>query len=201
MNIESLIISNNLNENAFEAVAKCHKNAFPKQFLSRLGIEVLKEFYKLHYINGEIILVAEVNNSIIGFVQGGNQSYISQFRKRVLKKNPFLFFRSLFSKEVMISGRNYLKKYIEPKTINKNIPSDYYYLSVIAVDSNFRGKMVAENLLKAFELKCFEQSFKGYYLNVSNDNSRAITFYKKQEMKIFTTDNNSTVMIKAFKEQ
>jgi ribosomal protein S18 acetylase RimI-like enzyme len=200
MNSENIYISDNLTENGFTGIAKCHKNAFPQQFLSRSGIDILSGFYKWHSENNEIIIAASNNNCIIGFVLGGKPSYLAEYRNEILKKHPLRFLLSLFSKDVIFSGFNYILNYVKIKSENnsKNIPYDFYYLSVISVDSNYRGKMVAEDLIKAFEAECHERKFKGYYLNVSTENTRAIAFYKKQKMEIFKTDKKSTVMIKNF---
>lgn len=200
MNTENVTISNHISEADYVNIARCHKNAFPQQFMSRVGIEALTGFYKFHSENNEILCFASTNNVVIGFILGGQPEYLTKYRKIILKKRPLLFILNLFNKDVMNSGINTIKNLINTKseTISEKIPEDHYYLSVIAVDSNYRGTEVAGNLVKTFEEKCLDRNYKGYYLNVSTENNRAIAFYKKQEMKIFTTDKKSTVMIRTF---
>lgn len=55
-----------------EEIAKIHINEFFEYFLSVMGEKLVYKFYQSYYETGNILVVAEKNKEIIGFILGTN---------------------------------------------------------------------------------------------------------------------------------
>ncbi len=187
-----------LTEN-LKGISECHIESFPFQFLSRLGFKALTGFYNFHRINQEIICIALNDNFVIGFIQGGKEEYLKIYRMKILRENLLLFIYTIISYKSISSIFYFIKTnfLFRSKDLQKKIPDSFYYLSVMAVNANYRGRNISIKLLKEFENKCIERGYEGYYLNVSSKNHRAIAFYMKQDIKVFSICNQTTIMIKS----
>ena len=117
----------------------------------------------------------------------------------ILRENLFLFIYTLTSYKAISSIFYFIKSIFlfRSNEFKKNIPDKFYYLSVMAVNTNYRGRNISIKLLKEFENKCIERGYEGYYLNVSSNNHRAIAFYMKNDMKVLSICNQTTIMIKS----
>ena len=197
MNIYS---KNQLSTDILADIANIHTESFPNQFLSRIGINGLISFYKMHDLNNEVICIASVDNFTIGFIQGGKENFVNKFRSKIIKENILRFIFIFFNLEGFKLIINHFNKIIfhESNKATIKIPENYYYLSVMALNSNYRGKKVSDKLFYIFEEKCIERGYNGYYLNVSKNNNRAIAFYLKQNMKVFIDSKQTITMIKSF---
>lgn len=178
-------------------VAKCHIKAFNTQFLSRMGKESVAGLYRRYLNNNDVALVAIINENVVGFVSGGDEDILLAHRAELLKVKPFRYICSLLNPSVMQSILNTIISKFKNNKVS-SMDKDIYHLSVIAVDDEYKGQNISKKLIQLFEKNVKGRDYKGYYLTVSQDNFRAINFYKKSGMSENSKEQGSLTMMKYF---
>lgn len=190
-----------------EEIAKIHINEFSEYFLSIMGEKLLYKFYQSYYETSNILVVAEKNKEIIGFILGTNtilgreKFFKENFRqifwtllKEFFKGNKILWKgisrRLFFIKEAIIT-----KLCKKRKLVSQKILSSYRLLS-IAIKSEERGNNIAYKMEKFFCEKLLEKEIRRVGLSVKKDNERAISFYKKCNYNIEKEEEVSIYFIK-----
>lgn len=77
-----------------EEIARIHINEFSDYFLTVLGEKLVYSFYKSYYETNNILVVAEKNKEIIGFILGTDSSlarekFFGNYSKNSLKEIGF----------------------------------------------------------------------------------------------------------------
>ncbi len=168
------------NENNLTEIVKVHKSAFPSFFLTELGNNFLKLYYK-SVLNSDvgILLVCLNDDKVIGFCAACTKS--NGFHYKLIKKNPVGYImegiRLLF-----IRPKALKRLYNNLSKTNSDVidNGDYAELMSIGVKKDIQGKGVGQALL--FEL---EKSLKNICINRLSlttdvsDNEKTLNFYKK----------------------
>lgn len=149
-------------------IVEIHVSEFPEYFLTVLGKKLIYKFYESYYENNNILVVAEKNKEIVGFILGTDNSLAREkffkenfskifwkLSKEFLKGNKILWKgisrRLFFIKEAFI-----VKLCKKNNTISQKISSSYRLLS-IAIKSNQRGNNIAYNMESFFCKKLLEK--------------------------------------------
>lgn len=193
-----------------DEVVDLHTQTFPEYFLTHLGSKMLKLFYgEFVDQSGNYGFVACSENRVVGFVAGtaNSDALYAQFYRR-----HFLNLMGIFA--VCLIKDAYIRKNIWDRTVHirravkslfvrdtttskpKNDDSDLTTdilarLLSIGVDSNFRGRGVADMLVRALCHRLAQDGIETVGLSVNADNARAIAFYKKNGWSIETANENT----------
>ena len=173
-----------------QTVSNIHISEFSEYFLTLLGEKLVYKFYESYYKNQNILVVAEKNKKVIGFILGTDNSLA---RERFFKENFNKIFWKLFKEffkgnKVLWNGIGkrlfFIKEAIFAKILKKNIEASKretssYRLLSIAMKSDERGNNVAYSMEEFFCKKLMEKGIKKVGLSVKKDNERAISYYKK----------------------
>lgn len=164
-----------------EGVANLHEIAFSGFFLTSLGNYFLKEMYRGYLLNSSgILLVAKVDNSVVGFAAGSagpRESFAFLRFKHALK----LLFWSLPAviKNPTAVGKK-LIFILRRKKSKLEMGASNALLSSIGVSPSAMGKNIAQNLIEEFELIARSRLSEYIYLTTDSlDNGRAVGFYSK----------------------
>lgn len=140
-------------DNDIEAIMQIHEQAFPDFFLTTLGSDFLRLYYKCMCQSEETVTIcAKVNGKMVGFA---TCSYHSKgFNSLLIKRNVFAFglmsLKLLFTrpKAILRLVRN-LDKKDDKKSIDDN--GEYAELYSIAVLPGNQGLGIGKKLLTALE--------------------------------------------------
>lgn len=162
------------------SIAKIHKENLDESFLGSLGERFLKNLYEcLSVYEDGIILVAEENNKIVGFVCG--TTHIGKFYRYFIRKK---FIKVSFLLAIKMFDLITLKKIFEilvyPKK-HSNFSLPEAELLSIAVEKNYHGKGVSEKLFKAFVVEFNRLGVDRFKIVVGDKLYRAKSFYKKMK--------------------
>lgn len=190
-----------------EEIARININEFSDYFLTVLGEKLVYSFYKSYYETNNILVVAEKNKEIIGFILGTDSSLAREkfFKenfnkifwklfKEFFKGNKILWMgisrRLFFIKEAIIA-----KLHKKKNLISQKVSSSYRLLS-IAIKREERGDNVAYQMENFFCKKLLEKGIRKIGLSVIKDNERAISFYKKCGYDIEKKEDDAIYFIK-----
>ncbi|QYR67290.1 GNAT family N-acetyltransferase [Fusobacterium animalis] len=173
-----------------QAISDIHINEFSEYFLTMLGKKLVYKFYESYYENGNILVVAEKNKEVIGFILGTDNSLAREFFfKQNFSKIFWKLVKEFFKGNKILwkgIGRRlfFVKEAIVTKLCEKNSAvsqkvSNSYRLLSIAIKNEERGNNVAYNMEGFFCNQLLESKIKRVGLSVKKDNERAISFYKK----------------------
>ncbi len=174
----------------FQEIVLVHQAAFPGFFLTQLGPAFLRAYYELIFqFHGGILLVAECDGKVAGFVAGflnPAQFYRELSRRKLRFALPLLL--SVLKRPgnlVRILERVRRVKQVEP-------PSGAdCELSSIGVSPQFTGMGIGKQLVRAFLEEAFSRGATGVYLTTDAVNNEAVNaFYQKlgfRLTKTFTT--------------
>jgi len=182
-----------------DEVASLHLQAFEGYFMSHLGLEFLRRYYRQFTMDQEAYSVlALVEGRVVGFVVGFDVG--SSFERRFFREHfvwlawtvatkavtnsavrtgllqRMLFFRRAFAS---LFGRGQGAKQ-QTRPLPPDVPDGAgASLLGIAVHPSFRGQGVAERLQDAFLKLLKDRDVSWVRLSVKPDNKRAIAFYEK----------------------
>ena len=173
-----------------EEIARIHINEFSDYFLTVLGEKLVYSFYKSYYETNNILVVAEKNKEIIGFILGTDSSLA---REKFFEENFNKIFWKLFKEffkgnRVLWNGISrrlfFIKEAIAVKLYGKNNiisrrETSSYRLLSIAIKSEEGESNIAYYIETFFCKQLLEKKIKRVGLSVKKDNERAISFYKK----------------------
>lgn len=168
-------------ESDLRQVAQIHKEQFPTHYLGQFSTSLLETFYRNLLDGGYVFVVAVEEDTIIGFVLGGEWKKISESLSLFMKHN---IVRSLcesvvrpktWKKSVLKIVSLFGSKVCDPNNLD-NI--EKYTLLSIATSKQSQGKGIGNGLISAFNSE-MEKIANRYYLSVQATNINAIKFYKK----------------------
>lgn len=134
-------------------LANAHIKVFPNFFLSTLGLDFLKVYYRALINYPETLCyVAEEKNVIVGYVVGRMRT--KGYLKRVVKSNMFTFMlqgiKLLFTKPgALLRLVMNLEKKSDEKIVVDN--QDYAEIGLIGVNPEMKGKGIGRALLNTLE--------------------------------------------------
>ncbi len=175
-------------------VAQLHQAAFPEYFLTALGTELIKRYYKELIEYNKLSIGAFRHGRMIGFIVGGQ--HIEFARSRFFRKNflfccyrvVLAFIRSAIVRRGMLNRISHvvaaLRSRMKRTGNNCSLPKHDFSLLSIAVDSQLKGKRIALHMLNKFNGILCMNRINTYRLSVMKGNERAISFYKKAGMRI-----------------
>ncbi|MCX7829469.1 MAG: GNAT family N-acetyltransferase [Acidobacteria bacterium] len=197
-----------------EEVARVHQEAFGNSFLTALGREAIKRYYDYQLTSGYRFhpILTKIDGKIIGFCFGGH--YKNSLKGYLRRNFSFLFFLLLF-KPWIIFKKNFFKtlslaliillfpKYLQIKKDEKitEIEEQSYGILSICVLPEFQGLGAAKLMMIESEKKAIEWGYKLMRLTVSEDNLRAINFYKKLGYVEYKNESGSIGMMKMLKKE
>lgn len=160
------------------SIVEIHKNAFKGFFLTSLGTQFLKFYYKAFVKSDESVVLCAVEDGVVlGFSAATKQC--KGFNSRLIKKNLFSFFllavKLIFTRpsSLMRLAKNLTKK---SDAVVDN--EDYAELYSIGVCAESQGKGTGKKLLKATEDNLKKNGVKKVSLTTDHyDNESAVAFY------------------------
>ena len=190
-----------------KTISSIHINEFSEYFLTILGEKLVYKFYESYYENQNILVVAEKNKKVIGFILGTDNS---QARENFFKQNFNKIFWKLFKEffkgnKILWKGIGkrlfFIKEAIIARLSKKSNKasqkvSNSYRLLSIAIRSEERGNNIAFDMETFFCKQLLENKIKRVGLSVKKDNERAISFYKKCGYDIEKEEETATYFIK-----
>jgi len=175
--------------NSFDAVhlANLHLKAFPNFFLTTLGAQFLKTFYKsiLDSPKGFGVALFE-DDRLLGFAIGTEQT--EGFYRNLVLQNGLNLFISCCKTLIFhpIKVFRILKNLIGSNGAFE-IDEGGWLLS-ICINPNYWGKGVSNIVLGEFEAEALRRGLKKNWLTTDfADNERANSFYLKMNYKLFST--------------
>lgn len=172
-------------DNDIFKVASIHKQQFPTHFLGKYSVRLLSAYYKA-FLDNSIFLVSRDNDEVNGFVVGGFASNLSCGRRDFLTQNKVLYItETILRPNTYLGVLSRLKSVASSmqKTKGSNSVTDEIFILSIAVDKNYMGKGIAQELCHAFE-ESIKPDASEYGLYVRCDNKRAVKFYEKMGFKV-----------------
>lgn len=171
------------------SLAEIHLKAFQGFFLTTLGKNFLKTYYKASIKSREAIVVVafdEIKNQTVGFASGCVLS--SGYHKRLLKSNLLPFLVSL--SKIAITGPLAITRLIKnlDKKTTANDDGQYAELLSIGVLPEFTGKGIGRTLLAEFENNAKGQGAQKLALTTDYcNNDSVLTFYKHNGFEVYNT--------------
>lgn len=197
------VIFREVQEKDLSKVVSVHRKCFSGYFLTTMGATLLRKFYKEYYDEQkELFIVAEDNDSIVGFVMGyltGSTARASFERKNRSALLINVIGRCiLLDKEAIIRLRNRIRVLFKKQTSASNQPNDAREASLLSICMlpDYQGGKRAETLVNLFENALQKMNKHIYALSVKNNNERGIRFYEKMGFAIQKKTNVSTTFIK-----
>lgn len=183
--------------NDLKQIAQVHIACFPHTMWDFLGQELVQNFYEEYLRENPLFVVATDNETIIGFCMG--YKVPTQARTLFMQKN-----RMKLIKRIMIGLLTFNKlvidrclKAIKPHRSANPIKAEGDLLSICVLDE-YKGRGVAQQLIKRFEEELLSMNIHDYTLSVYTSNSRAIAFYQRQGLRVEDdSDETQVVMYKS----
>lgn len=172
-------------------LAILHKAAFPRFFLTQLGIPFLKTLYTGYLEDADSgLIVAEEDNKVIGFIAYSND--YPRFYKGLIKHHIVKF--ALCSIGAAVRHPSVIKRLLgafkKSDSVVKN--EKYVELASICVDPSIEGKGVGSALIRYLKEIVDFNDFA--YINLetdANENDNVNSFYRKNGFLLerqFVTD-------------
>lgn len=194
-----------------EEISAIHRLAFPTSAWTRLGGNVVEEYYLWHLEGPHPIVHAigvTVDDRLAGFCisgvfRGSTSGFLSKNRNLLVWRmsvRPWLMFDPMFLGKVK-SGANILKKFRKRKRQSakqtSGSPADSFGILAIAVDPSHQGLGLGQLLMDDAEKMAIELDFSKMDLTVNPENHSAIRFYERLNwVKQVKNDSWNGVMIK-----
>ena len=166
----------------FVKIAQTHIICFPNYFISKLGENLVANYYKEFVDEDNIFVIAESEGNIIGFCMGyltgsnARDKFIANNRSSLVKR--LLLLCCKFDKLAISKCFSFIKsKFVKSKPTT-SVKADGDLLS-ICLRPEYRGSEIAPTLVFEFEKLLKEKNAKDYVLSVYKTNVGAIRFYEK----------------------
>lgn len=174
-----MLVVRKAQEKDIDEIASLHVKAFKDFFLSELGVNFLKTYYKavLKSCDG-LLLVVEKDKEIYGFCAASKKS--QGFNKHLVKENLISFglqgIRLLLVRPTALLR---LLRNFDKRDSNHEDKGDYAELYSIAVIPKAQGSGAGKLLLQQLELEIKESGIKELSLTTDYcNNDNVIGFYK-----------------------
>jgi ribosomal protein S18 acetylase RimI-like enzyme len=157
-----------------------------KLFFGRNKTKAIQRIIKLirkksNSFSYNIIFLAHERNKVVGIVIGSSGKEINKDEERKEITNTLDFFGSM---RLLIYD-----KLIVRRMLTSEIKADEYYISVLCVNKKYQRKGIGKNLINNVKQIAKEKKCTRIILDVSTNNTNAITFYKKLGFKIYDEIN------------
>lgn len=167
-------------------VAEIHFQEIKHGFLNQLGKKFLTYFYvAMTDSSSAFLVVAEENNSIIGFISGciNLKKFYKDFVKKYTFKTFLIFLKKIFSFSIF-------KKVVEiikySQKEEKDLPQSE--LLSVAVVNDYQGQGTAQKLLERFVSEMKIKNINKFKVIVGEDLIQANKFYLKNGFKFHSKD-------------
>jgi len=167
-------------------IARLHKKEIDQGFLSDLGDKFLEKLYEAMINSPDaFVIVADDSNRIVGFI--GASADVKRFYKHFLKG---YFFQCLMILAPRMIRFSILKKIIETlkypkKEKRSHLPESELF--TVAVEKEFQGQGLIQNIFKAFILEMKHRNINEFKVVVGESLPRAIAFYEKMGFKFHSS--------------
>lgn len=182
-----------------DSIVAIDMDEFHYQYYAQLGTNFVKKYYEyILSFNPESRVLLE-NDKVIGYLIGGGN--IKRARLRFLREqvlfvslkvlNAFIT-SSVVRKQIFMKLKKNMKEIIKGKSLKLDNTSNCKmgFIISFALLEPYRGKGLAELLIRGFENCLTESGISGYTLFALKENKRALAFYKKMGMVYEKTDNH-----------
>ena len=181
----------NISENDLDSIVGIHLQSFEGFFLTSLGPNFLKSYYKSAIADTSTLSVCMlVDNIIVGFATG--TTLPKGYHKRIFFHNPLAFSFSLFRK--IITPRVFFRLIMNANKKSQDTSNNQVELLSLAVSKEFKGCNYGVRILKEFEQLAISKGCLQITLTTDvNKNDSVIKFYNKngyQKTFKFTTYPN-----------
>lgn len=187
--------------NDLKQIASIHISSFPNTFISSLGNHLICNLYFEYIKENSPFILAEKSGCVIGFCMGYYNS--SHANNRFIKNNRIRLIFRMFILLICFNKLAWSRTKIHLKSLIKNEKSDTPVFSKkiadllsICVIDDYKGQGVSQKLVSLFESELELNEVKYYTLSVLKNNKRAISFYKRIGLKVYTENESKFVMIK-----
>lgn len=170
----------------YSILADIHQKAFNNFFLTTLGKDFLRTYYKASLKSSESVAFCALNDKkqIVGFCIACTLS--KGYHKRLIKNNLIDFLFQGIS--ILLTRPKALFRLVSnlDKSTSENDDGNYAELLSIAVSPNAKGMGIGKDLVSHFEAEtkargCQKVALTTDYFN----NEDVIAFYKKSGYKVF----------------
>jgi succinoglycan biosynthesis protein ExoA len=176
-----------LSLNDLPQIANIHLKAFPKSYLSKLGIDTTSRYYEwlLTGPHEAFAIGAFEERKLAGFCFGGifrgaMSGFVKRNRLFLIKKvllHPWLFFDREFQERIKSSlPALFSRKRQSSKTF---LPVKSFGILAICVDPEYQNRGLGQLLMDESEQKARCHNFHEMDLTVHPENIQAVSFYKK----------------------
>ena len=172
-------------------IARVHASAFTDFFMTRLGPGFLREYYRLTLEGpGGILLVAEKQGEIVGFVAGfiDPECFFNFMRTQKLRLAWSVLGRIILSPSLIPRLMLNFGRVQEGREIVKPFPGISAELASIGVDPTGKGKGVGRQLISDFLRKVANCDVHSVTLSTdAQENERTNSFYVKLGFSVIET--------------
>ena len=163
------------------------KSLDTSHFTSFLGDELLSAYFQTLLVFSDIVLLAYLNNSVVGYIIAGRRLNIGV--DMFIRNHSLGILLRLFRNIQFFPSKLY--QLFLKLTKTSRFSSQGFRLFSICVDPSIQRQGLGSNLLTHFERKLCTFGFTGYGLSVKHANSRAINFYVRNGFTTEFCTNNS----------
>lgn len=164
-------------------VARVHSSAFAGFFMTRLGQAFLREYYRLTLEGpGGILLVAEKQGEVVGFVAGFTdpECFLTFMRTQKLRLAWTILGRIILSPSLIPRLMLNFGRVQEGREIVKPFPGVIAELASIGVEPTGKGKGVGRQLISDFLCNVAASGARSVtLLTDAHENERTNSFYVK----------------------
>lgn len=167
-------------------IAQIHSKTFMSFFLTSLGVDFLKLYYKssINFEEAVIVCAFDKEDNMIGFSMGTLNS--NGFHKRLILSNKISFLWRAFLILLTNPKALYRLKQNLNKKSNPKDTGDYAELLSIGVLPKYKGLGIGKGLLIEFENRVKENGINKISLTTDfNYNESVINFYKSMKFDVF----------------
>lgn len=156
-------------------IVSIHMERFSSFFLTTLGSDFLKVFYKAFLKNPGILIVLEDEGSIKGFAAGSRKN--TGFFKKLLNNNLIGF--AFSGVKILFTKPAALKRMAT--NAGKSEGNNIMYAELLSIATLKNSKGYGKVLLNAFEKEVQKENKENLPISLTtdlNDNEKAVQFYK-----------------------
>lgn len=170
-----------------DKAARLHRRAFPDSFLTLLGVEAVRRYYRWLLTGPHECFSVGISSDgkLAAYAMGGAfKGAVSGFVK---KNRRFLFCRLLVSPRAWVQAR-FLRKVLAPliRLLGKrdtkprfSIFEDSFGVLVLAVDPEFQRTGLGRRLMGELAKEARHRGKKQMHLSVDKNNHQALFFHRK----------------------
>ena len=193
-------------------IARCHIEAFPNVFSSRMGPRFVQSMFAsyLEDTGGRLfVAVAGGSGDVLGVTAGGRYGIREEFQSRATRRFALpILARALYDQVVRRAvGKRLRQLWRRTRHGSEDVDGSQpwrqdtaAWLQVICVRRAWRGCGVAAALMEAFLDACRDAGFQRAFLPVFRDNARAIAFYRKAGFATAEVQGTSLILQRDLRE-